>query len=144
MPARLSASSASKHINCHASANLELAIPGYQGPIEDPNANTAATRGTHMHEIMAQVFSLSATDARKFSEAMVYISEVQKLRRFSKLIEHETTAEWLVTKPRTTADLVFYVKDEIHILDLKTGKIPVSPVENPQLLYYAATYGHLA
>ena len=40
----------------------------------------------------------------------------------------------------TTADLVLYLADEMHVFDLKTGKIPVSPVDNDQLLFYAATY----
>jgi hypothetical protein len=143
-PKRLSASSAAKHINCHASANLELAIPGYLGPIEDPNANNAATRGTKMHEIMASIMELPLADARKFSEALDYIVKVRSRRRFSVLVEHEATAEWLTTKPKTTADLVLYVADEIHVLDLKTGRIPVQAVDNTQLKYYAVTYGHLA
>ena len=53
-------------------------------------------------------------------------------------------AEWLPSKPGTTADLVLYVADEIHVIDLKTGKIPVLVYDNQQLLFYAATYGHLA
>lgn len=143
-PSRLSASSAAKHMNCYASANLELAIPGYQGPIEDPNANTAATRGTKMHEYMANIMELPLADARKFSEALEYIVKVRSLRRFTALVEVPAIAEWLTTKPGTTADLVLHVTDEMHVLDLKTGKIPVEPADNKQLLYYAATYGHLA
>lgn len=131
-------------MGCHASANLELAIPGYQGPIEDPTANNAATRGTHMHEIMAEIMQLKPTDARKFSEAAVYMSELAARRRFTRLVEEEMTADWLVSTPKTTADLVLFTKDEMHVVDLKTGKIPVDPVENKQLMYYGATYGHMA
>jgi len=140
----LSASNASKHLACHASANLGAAIPGWTPPEEDPNANNAANRGTAMHELFAQLMHLPVKDVENFSAALSYTAEVRSRRRFSTLIEQEAVAEWLVTKPRTTADLVLHTQDEMHILDLKTGRIPVSPVENHQLLYYAATYAHLA
>jgi hypothetical protein len=42
------------------------------------------------------------------------------------------------------ADLVLYTQDEMHIIDTKWGKIPVSVFGNAQLKYYAATYGILA
>ena len=35
MPERFSASNAAKHMACPASANLELAIPNYQPPVDD-------------------------------------------------------------------------------------------------------------
>jgi hypothetical protein len=55
-----------------------------------------------------------------------------------------TAASWLTTAPNTQADLVLYTQDELHVFDLKTGMIPVSAVENYQLLYYALCYGPLA
>lgn len=141
---RLSASSASKHMACHASANLELAIPNWTPPEIDPNANNAANRGTAMHDTFASLMVLPVSDVKNFSDALSYVAEVRSRRRFQSLIEHEMRVDWLKTKPSTTADLVLYTQDEMHILDLKTGKIPVTAVENPQLLYYAATYGFLA
>lgn len=141
---KLSASAASKHLNCHASANLEAAIPNWVPPVKDDAADNAANRGTIMHAIMAELCSLSPFDALKFSEALSYISSVRKLRRFKALIEQPVEIDWLVSKPKTTADLVLYTKDELHVLDLKTGKIPVSAVENTQLLYYARAYSYLS
>jgi hypothetical protein len=144
MVERFSASVASRHMACHASADLETAIPGWAPPIEDDKADNAANRGTIMHALFAQVMGLGARDLEKFSAAVTYIAELRQTRRFNVLIEQSTTAEWLATKPGTTADLVLYTRDEIHVIDLKTGKIPVSPVENRQLMYYAVTYGWLA
>ena len=144
MPERFSASNVEKFIACHASANLDLAIPGWAPPIKDPLADNAANRGTRMHEIMAELMTLAIGDAKKFSEALTYIAEVRSRRRFTTLIEHPVTADWLSTRPVTTADLVLHTKDEMHIIDLKTGKIPVSVVNNDQLLFYAASYGPLA
>ena len=144
MPERFSASKASRLMQCQASANLDLAIEGWTPPVVDPTKDNAANRGTHIHEIFAEAMSLSTTNLRKFSAAVAYVADLRNLRRFTVLIEQPVVAEWLASKPGTTADLVLYVADEIHIVDLKTGKIPVSAVDNEQLLFYAATYGHLA
>lgn len=141
---RFSASSASKHLNCHASANLEVAIPGFVRPLVDPTANNAANRGTAMHDLFGQLMHLPPGDVENFSAALTYVAGVRRRRRFTTLIEQEVQAEWLAGKPNTTADLVLYTQDELHVLDLKTGKIPVSAIENDQLMYYAVTYGHLA
>lgn len=144
MPEMFSASRAGRHMQCHASANLALAIPHWTPPEEDPNADNAASRGSRMHEMFADVMSLAPKDAENFAAAVTYVATVRKTRRFKKLIEEQVTAEWLTTKPKTTADLVLYVTDEIHVFDLKTGKIPVQVYGNLQLMYYAACYGHLA
>jgi hypothetical protein len=131
-------------MQCHASANLELAIEGWAPPVVDPTKDNAANRGSQLHEIFAEVVALSPKNLEKFSEAITYIAKLRKRRRFNVMIEQPMVAEWLPSKPGTTADLVLYVNDEIHIIDLKTGKIPVYAVGNQQLLFYAATYGHLA
>lgn len=144
MADRFSASQASKHMNCRASANLGAAIPHWVPPEEDPDADTAANRGTEMHRMFAQVMSLSAKDGRMMAEAIAYVTAIRARRRFKVLIEQTAAAVWLTTSPNTQADLVLYVADEIHVFDLKTGVIPVSAVENYQLMYYAATYGPLA
>jgi len=47
-------------------------------------------------------------------------------------------AEWLPSKPRTTADVVFGNKRVLEIVDYKTGKIPVHAADNDQMLFYAA------
>lgn len=144
MTERFSASVAGKHMSCHASANLELAIPHWTPPEEDPNADNAANRGTQMHEMFASIMSLPTADARRMAEAIAFVAGIRARRRFKTLIEQVVQATWLTSAPNTCADLVLYVADEIHVFDLKTGKIPVSAVENEQLLYYAVTYGALA
>ena len=131
-------------MNCQASANLDLAIPNWVPPVDDPTADNAANRGTYMHGLMARAAQLPRKDMRMMAEAMEYIAEVRYRRRFKALIEQPMEAEWLLGKPQTTADLVLYTRDELHILDLKTGGIPVHPEENGQLMFYAVTYGQLA
>ena len=141
---RFSASVAGRHMACHASANLASAIPGWVPPVVDPNKDNAANRGTRMHELFAGVMELPLADQKNFLEALRYVTELRERRRFKVLVEQEATADWLTTRPRTTVDLVLYVQDEIHVLDLKTGKIPVDVAWNEQLLYYAVTFAHLA
>lgn len=144
MAERFSASQASKFMACHGSANLELAIPNWVPPVDDRTADTAANRGTTMHGMFAEIMSLSTKDTIMMAKAIAYVAEVRVTRKFQVLIETPVHANWLSTRPGTTADLVLYVADEIHIFDLKTGVTPVSAVENYQLLYYALCYGSLA
>ena len=141
---KFSASQATKFMNCRGSANLDLAIPNWVPPVIDPDADTAANRGTLMHTYFANIMSLSAKDAAMMAKAIDYVAAWRARRRFKVLIEATMSATWLSMSPTTQADLVLYVADEIHVFDLKTGTIPVSAVENNQLLYYGVTYGGLA
>ncbi len=144
MPERFSASVAGQHMACHASANLDLAIRGWEPPVEDRTKDNAANRGTAKHEMLEPLVKLSPGDLRHMIKFLTYVSGVRDLRRFNVLVEQSMTAEWLDTKPKTTADYVFYTQDEIHVLDGKWGRIKVDVVENHQLMFYGVTYSHLA
>ena len=129
-------------MSCHASANLPLAIPNWVEPAEKKVG--AAARGTRMHEILEPIMELKASEVRQFAELITYVADLRATRRFNVAIEESVTAEWLVTQPSTTADLVLYTQDEIHVIDYKWGRMPVEVVGNKQLLYYAACYAPLA
>jgi len=60
---------------------------------------------------------------------------------YTLLVEEKREASWLVTKPKTTADIVLYDKKRFIVVDLKAGEVPVSAEENQQLWYYAWTFG---
>ena len=141
---RFSASRAERLMNCTASGDLDSAIPGWTPPVEDPNADTAASRGTKMHELFAAVNELTPSEYRAFVNALSYVAELRSTRRFNVLIEQTEMADWLTNPVPTTADLVLYTQDELHILDFKWGRIPVQVVENEQLMYYAVTYSKYA
>lgn len=143
MSEAFSASKASKHMACHASAHLELAIPNWTPPVVDPTAG-AKGKGTHMHEILEPLWALSVADMKHVINVIEYVANVRIRRRFNVLVEEKVVADWLPSAPSTTVDLVFYVQDEIHVIDFKWGKIPVEVVDNKQLLYYARSYAHLA
>ena len=128
---------------CHASAHLELAIPNWTPPVVDPMAG-AKGKGTSMHAMLEPLWELSTKDLELVGLTLAYVHEVKKQRRFNVLIEERVIANWLPSAPSTTADLVYYVADEIHIIDFKWGKIPVEVLDNKQLLHYARSYAHLA
>lgn len=150
---RFSASSASKHMACHASANLELAIPGF---VEPPRVyGGAAQAGTDVHKVIEDLMAIryvtasrtakfNASDMIAAGKMLGYIGEVWSRRRFSTLNEAPGDTSWLQTQPKTTADLVFYTQDEIHVLDPKWGKVRVEVRNNKQLMFYAASFAHLA
>jgi hypothetical protein len=130
-------------MSCHASAHLELAIPNWTPPVVDPMSG-AKGRGTTMHQLLEPLWQLGATDMRHVAKVVEYVAEVRAKRRFNVLIEQPVVADWLPSAPKTTADLVLYVADEIHVIDFKWGKIPVEVVDNKQVLYYARSYAPYA
>lgn len=130
-------------MECHASAHLELAIPNWTPPVVDQMAG-AKGKGTHMHEILEPLWELSAADMGHVIKVIEYIRTLRSTRRFNVLVEEKVKADWLPSAPSTTVDLIFYVQDEIHVIDFKWGKIPVELVGNKQLLYYARSFAHLA
>lgn len=143
MTMRLSASNAGRLMACPASGNLDVAILGWVEPIRDESVGAKAI-GTLYHEYFANIARLPARDIYYLAQALQYVANIRSQRRFKVMVEQTVKATWLQTSPTTTADLVLYTQDEIHVLDLKTGKIPVEVHENEQLLYYAACYGELA
>mgnify|MGYP002350193812 CR=1 FL=1 len=142
-PERFSASVASKHVACHASANLELAIPDITlpGPSED---TAASARGTAMHLILEQAGEYTARQMLGIAEAMGYVAELRMKRRFKVMNEASGTGWWLTDTPRTKADVVLYLADEIHVVDYKFGTIPVAASGNSQGMYYALAFAPLA
>jgi hypothetical protein len=128
---------------CPASANLDLAIPNWVPPVVDPMAG-AKGRGTTLHALLAEVVDLPIGDLRDYVAIVNYVLELRQRRRFTILVEHVAEAHWLTSKPKTTADMVLFTKDELHIVDHKFGRIPVDVIGNEQLLFYAATYAYLA
>lgn len=128
---------------CHASANLDLAIPGWTPPVVDPTKGQKGV-GTQKHKILESVIDQSPKDLMLMVKVLQYVSDLRQTRRFNVLIEEEVKATWLTTAPSTTADLVLFTQDEIHVIDYKWGRIPVSVHDNAQLKYYAVCYSPLA
>ena len=130
-------------MSCHAAAHLDKAIVGWVPPDVDPTSG-AKGKGSDIHEFLANIAELPARDVMHVAKALEYYSTLRSRRRFQVLIETPARATWLPSSPATTADVVLYTQDELHIVDWKTGKIVVEAYENEQMLFYAATYANLA
>ena len=142
MPERMSASVADKHLACHASANLELAIPGWKEPTQTDTK--ASAKGTAMHEVLETAGQYTPTEQIALARALLYIAELRQKRRFKQWLEAESTGWWLKQTPRTKADVVLAVQDEIHVVDYKFGTIKVEAAGNSQGKYYSLAFSPLA
>jgi hypothetical protein len=54
--------------------------------------------------------------------------------------EQSVVASWLPSTPRTTPDVAIIGPKTLEIVDYKTGAIKVEPVDNDQLMFYAACW----
>lgn len=142
MTERFSASNAAKHMACHASANLPLAIPGWTPPVEDDTP--ASVRGTSMHKLLEDSGRYTPSEQLGLARAMEYVARLRQTRRFKQILEAPGEGWWLNSKPKTQADVVLYVADEIHVIDYKFGRIKVEAEGNEQGMYYSLAFSGLA
>ncbi len=166
---KFSASQAERFIGCHASADLETAIPGFVMPEDDgtreptipenlgfivemiekvstdTGSSKAASRGTMLHACVATLLAefMTAGKFAQLTQLFVALNTVLQTRRFKVLIEVQAMLDWLAQPVGTTADLVTYTSDELHVWDWKFGSMPVNPAAL-QLKMYALAFLHLA
>jgi hypothetical protein len=144
MAERFSGSVAGRHMACHASANLPLAIPGWQPPVEDRTADNAANRGTAKHEYLEPILALPRKDIDSFAKLLRYVADLRATRRFKLEVELSVRSTWLANPQPTKVDYVLYTQDEIHVIDWKWGDILVEAKDNAQLMWYALCVAGLA
>lgn len=166
---KFSASQAERFIACHASADLEKAIPGFVLPEDDEErepsipdnigyivdmidkvstdtgSSKAASRGSMLHACVAVLMAefMTAGKFAELTELFNRLSHWMQQRRFKILIEETGWMDWLQQPAPTTADLVMYTSDELHIWDWKFGSMPVD-IAALQLKIYALVFLHLA
>ena len=132
---RLSASYSSQWMNCHAATDLETALPGFELTRSD---TPASTRGTNMHAILAAAIAFGTkSDLDDIVQMLSYVNDLWATRRFNVLVEHKMSMAWMKDPAWTTADVILYLVDELHIIDHKAGSIVVDP-DDPQLKSYGA------
>ena len=136
--ARLSASRTDRFMQCPGSYRLESLMP------YEP-AGEAAAIGTAIHELSEIILTgkevPAGTDPDHLSMAQSYADFVNNLveNPRKKLIEINLDEGLKSLHPALggTADAVLVDGDHLHILDLKTGRVPVDATDNKQLLTYA-------
>lgn len=122
-------------MSCHASTDLPAALPGFEFP---DDRSMAASRGDDIHEMLAQVIGYGTRkDLGDIVKMLSYVNDIMSRRRFNVLTEHKMKMTWLQAGTKTTADVILYTQDELHVIDHKTGSIPVMP-NCTQLLTYGA------
>lgn len=96
MTRRFSASSAAQLIACPGSANLELAIPGWQEPIRDDAAGAKGV-GTRLHQALEFITS---TDTWEIVHIAAFVDELAELhyrKRYELLDDPVKLEDWLYT-----------------------------------------------
>ena len=141
--ARLSASRTERFMACPGSVLLENQMP-YEPPGE------AAETGTRIHELGERLLSgeepsklllKDKVDATELAMAQDYADFVNRLceNPRKKLIEVNLDDGLKSLHPALggTADAILVEGNTLHVVDLKTGRIPVDAEDNKQMLTYA-------
>lgn len=115
--------------------DAELLFEGLVNEIEvlDTSANVIDTR----------LKSVEPRFILFLAEALEYVADLidEMEDDYTLLVEEKREADWLTTRPKTTADVILYDSKRFLVLDLKAGEIPVDATNNTQLMYYAWTMG---
>lgn len=154
--AKLSASGASRWLNCPGSVQLESQFAD--------TSSVYAQEGTLAHEIAELKLSKwckKGIGPKKFNSAMEkfkthelyqpemdkftdeyvdFVKEIFMAYPSKPYIELEERVDFsnIVPEGFGTADCIMIFGNDLNIIDLKYGKgVPVSPVDNPQLMLYA-------
>lgn len=137
--ARLSASRADRFMTCPGSVRLES-----QMPAEPPGE--AAAIGTAIHELAEAMLRGDALNQADYEDshwnmASSYVKFINELieNPRKKLIEVNVDdgLKSLHQALGGTADAVLVDGNHLHVIDLKTGRVPVEAENNRQLLTYA-------
>lgn len=136
--ARMSASKIPSLALCLGKLNAESALP------EEP-AGEAAARGTAIHEIAEALYEGAAlpddTPADLVKVAQKYVDTLRQMTVGCKrtIIEMDVTDALSSVHPSLggTADFVGIGGNALTVVDLKTGRVEVSPENNLQLMTYA-------
>lgn len=124
-------------MTCHAATDLEKALPGFIPPVD--TGTVASRKGDDMHKVLAEALSIGSNrDLKDIISMLNYVSFIRSTRKFSMLIEHMMWTCWMQKPVVTTADVILYTQDELHIIDHKTGAGRVEPLCRQMLTYAAA------
>lgn len=139
--ALLSPSAAGRWLLCPASVALTAYMPEETSPytLRGTAAHAAAESVITGRPYKAPAGAENIPFDELKSDVWSYVEFVRKETRGDfRLIEQRLEASWLATECFGTADAVILHPDEIHVVDLKTGRgVPVTAKDNPQLAIYA-------
>jgi hypothetical protein len=125
----LSPSASKRWLACPAS--VRLSADAQQLP-----TGPAAEHGTAMHDLAAAI--LNGSHVNVTDDIQLYVDAVRAVMQRRGAVSFIEQKVYLSDQIFGTADALVFVKDELHVFDLKTGHHPVDAVGNSQLLIYAA------
>jgi len=134
--APISASRLDRIILCPGSYLLEQGLPN--------PTNEAAQRGTDIHAMAQALWDnkpFQCDDPEMLQVANDYVDYLKRASVSAKMIQLEWNLTPMLSKLHPdlggTADAAFVIDNALHVVDLKTGRVKVSPEHNNQLLMYA-------
>ena len=136
--APISASKLERIMLCPASYSMEKYLPD--------QTNDAALRGTAIHDLSQMLFTGQIFDGSMYDNEMIdiAINYVEYLKKVS--VQADFMAVELNLTPALsklhpdlggTADAVYLIGNNLHVIDLKTGRVIVDAENNKQLMMYA-------
>ena len=136
--APISASKLERIMLCPASYSMEKYLPDQQ--------NDAAIRGTAIHELSQMLFTNQLFDGSKYDNEMIdialnYVDYLKKVSVQADYMAVELNLTPALSKLHPdlggTADAVYLIGNNLHVIDLKTGRVVVDAENNKQLMMYA-------
>src|SRR5690606_4241257 len=95
MTVRFSASNAARLMSCPGSANLELAIPGWVPPVEDPSKWKARGTGTDLHAVLEPFGTDPMLDLEFKLDMLAAFHVLHKTKRDKITADVVETADWI-------------------------------------------------
>jgi len=134
MHSKISPSGASRWMACMMSANVSE--DNIYTPVEEDNP--IAVEGTRLHDVAEKLLERESSAFSGVEDVVVdYVKYVRNLAESSTIhIETKVTFKYLMDF-RGYVDAWIFKDGVLHVIDLKTGFIPVSAYKNPQLQLYA-------
>lgn len=125
MTVRFSASAADRLMACPGSANLPLAIPGWQEPVRDDMAGAKGV-GTSVHAVLAEILQWDDVEMTLFADLLTEFQGLHYTKR-NKILETDATiVAYLTSDPQNNwRRLQTYLQDKpIEILRICSAFTP--------------------
>lgn len=120
---------------CAGAITLEQKLRD-KGILPPDESSPAAAEGTRLHDIAERILNGEELDCPEEIEA--YVEYCQNLRSQGGIYKVEAKVPLFYSKEETgTVDFAVIRNDELYVVDLKTGRLPVKAEGNLQLLIYA-------
>ena len=135
--ARVSPSGYKRWMNCPGAYTLQEKLGDL---IPEDNGSEAATLGTELH---ARAEAALKGECEPCEATQFYVSFCRQLaaqKDAEMIVEAKVPLFWS-REEHGYADCVIRTEDTVHVIDLKTGSIPIDAVNNYQLLTYAYGMG---